>query len=338
MFDLKRLLLAFLLVACDGGTPPPDGGAEAGPAPEFSLTVVTFNTGTTLGLAHDGPPADGYSMEQAVVSDTYYGNGLAWTPAIDAARWFMDRLDPDVVVFQEIFDPSQCESIPASARAGFVCDGWRPDVGTVTQLVLGAGYQVVCNLGKPDKCAGVRRAFGSFRGCDTDLCLDGLDGARVPDCGGGSRIGRGVIDLFEGGSITLTHVHGTSGIEAGDQACRTAQFEQVFVDLDGEPAANGAVNIVMGDFNTDPVRLASSDPSAARLVELIQSNGFHFVSRADRAAPPTYADLFNIDHVISDAFEGDCWAAGITAGTDPVIDAVYFDHVPIVCELGGDHP
>jgi len=44
--------------------------------------VLTFNTGTSLGLDHDGPPEDGYSSADAAISDAWYGNGLAWTPAV----------------------------------------------------------------------------------------------------------------------------------------------------------------------------------------------------------------------------------------------------------------
>jgi len=188
--------------------------------------------------------------------------------------------------------------------------------------------------GKPDKCAAVRKDFGSFRGCDEDLCLDGLDGARVEGCGSGSRIGRGVIDLADGGTLTVATVHGTSGVSEEEQACRVRQFEQVFVDLDGEPAANGARNLVMGDFNTDPGRLADGDASAARVNDFAgDGKPFHFVTDVGPRAEPTYANVFDIDHVISDAFDGDCWAAGVTDGHPPVIDAVYFDHVPVVCTL-----
>ncbi len=332
----RLALLTTLLVAC--GEPDPMAGTDAGPEPDLRFVAVTFNTGTAPELPHDGPPEDGYSQALADLSDMHYGNGLAWLPAVDAATFFLSTLQPDVIVFQEIFHTPDCASVPAAARAGFVCEGWVEGEPTVAQTIVGSGYQVLCNLGKPDKCAAVRRTLGSFRGCTRDLCLDGLDGAQVSGCGSGSRVGRGVIDLVRGGSITLVNVHGSSGIEAADQDCRTRQFDQVFVDLDGAPAANGAVNLVMGDFNTDPERLASGDPSAARLVEHVDGTPFHFVTATDRRAPATYAGLFNIDHVISDALGGECWAAGITEGHPPVIDAVYFDHVPIVCELSGDLP
>lgn len=50
-------------------------------------------------------------------------------------------------------------------------------------------------------------------------------------------------------------------------------------------------------------------------------------------ATPTYAGLFNIDHVVSDVATGSCWTAGISPGHPDVLDAVYFDHKPVVCAL-----
>ncbi len=332
--------LAALLTACAEPPASGDGGSDAAaPEPDLRLTVVTVNTGTTTGLPHDAPPDDGYGSEQAAVSDSYYGDGLAWPPAIDALRAFFDEVDPDVVVFQEIFHSADCATIPPEQHAGFVCETWSVGDPTVAELALGPDYQVACNLGKPDKCAAVHRRVGTFRGCEGALCLDGLDGAELSGCGGGSRVGRGVIDLVGGGSIVVVNVHGTSGIEDADEVCRVRQVEQVFVDLDGEPAANGAINLVMGDLNTDPARLASADPSAARWNDFAgEGLRFHFVTGVGRRVTPTYATLFNIDHVISDALDGSCWAAGVTEGHAAVIDAVYFDHVPIVCEVAGDLP
>lgn len=340
------LASALLLFACDetaatdaGPDANVDAAAPDGGSPEPLFVAVTFNTGTTESLPHDSLPDDGYTQDDATVSDTWYGDGLAWLPAVEATRAWFAAVDADVAAFQEIFHAPACAEIPPEHHAGFYCETWREGEPTVANAILPMGFQVACHLGKPDKCAAVHRRFGTFRGCDGDLCLDGLDGAPVPDCGRGSRVGRGVIDLVDGGSITLVTIHATSGVTAEDQACRLAQVEQIFVDLDGEPAANGAVNVILGDFNTDPARLAGGDPSAARLWDLVEEGDrFHFVSAVGRRVTPTYADLFNIDHVISDRLDGTCWAAGITEGRPPVLDAVYFDHVPIVCPLRGDLP
>ncbi|MFK7989391.1 MAG: hypothetical protein AB8I08_25470 [Sandaracinaceae bacterium] len=315
------------------------GPGDAGPPSNVRLTAVTFNTGTTLGLDHGREPDDGYSREDAVISDTHYGDGLAWRSVIDDTLTFLTALQPDVVAFQEVFYSGECASIPSDAHPGFACEAWADGDATVAEVVLGAGYQVACHQDKPDKCIAVRRAFGTIRGCEDNLCLDHLDGARVPDCGGGSRVGRAVLDLTDGRSLTVVNVHGSSGVSAEDQACRVAQFNQVFVDLDldgpgTEPGANGAANLILGDLNTDPARFESSDASAARFSELVEAGGYHFVTEVGRRATPTYA-LFNIDHQVSDALDGPCWAPGVTEARPAVSETIYFDHVPVVCELAG---
>jgi hypothetical protein len=303
------------------------------PAEEPGINVVTFNTGTTEGLGPDGSRNAGYGDEQAALSDQYYGDGLAWQAAVDDTRGFFARVDADIVAFQEIFYSGECADIPADAQDGFVCETWEPGDPTVAQLVLGDDFQVACHLGKPDKCLAVNRRLGTFRGCDDDLCLDGLEGGEVDDCGSGSRIGRGVIELASGGTLTVVSIHGTSGIEDADQACRYEQFRQVFEDLDGEPAANGERNVILGDLNTDPGRMTDFDESAELFASQAgEGKRFHFLTDVGTDAEPTYV-LFNIDHVVSDALDGSCVHPGVTEGEPPVTDMVYFDHKPVVCRV-----
>lgn len=302
--------------------------SESEPASESpSFVAVTFNTGTSQ-LA--GDPGQ--------LADQWYGNGLAWLPVVEDARQFFAATAPDVVVFQEIFHSGECPNIPPEHHAGFVCESWMPGDPTVAQIVLGTEFQVACHLGKPDKCAGVRKSFGHFAGCDADLCLDGLDGAEVPDCGSGSRVGRGVIELEQGGTLTLVNVHGSSGLTQEDQDCRVKQFAQVFVDLgtgDGLPAASGERNLVMGDLNTDPGRMADFDESAKAWNDHVgPDERFHFVTDVGPDVPPSYGGAFNIDHVVSDAFGGSCWVAGLTDGHAPVSETTAFDHKPVVCSVG----
>lgn len=327
----------------DRGAPAPDlpPGADARPPdatpPDARTTfmVVTFNTGTSESMGHDQPPDDGYTSAHAKLSDLYYGDGLAWSPAIKDATAFFAALSPDVVVFQEIFHSGDCAQIPASAVKDFVCETWSPGDPTVAQTILGPGWQVACHPGKPDKCAAVKTSFGSFRGCAGAFCLEGLAGSTISGCGKGARVGRAVIDLVGGGELTLVNVHASSGITGDDQDCRVKQVEQVFVDLgDGKPAASGARNLVLGDLNTDPGRLALVDKSAARWNDFVGTGkAFHFISPVGPLAPPTYAGLFNIDHAVSDVLSGSCWVPGVTAGKPPVSSAVYFDHKPLVCTL-----
>ena len=269
----------------------------------------------------------------ALLFDTYYGHGLAWGPAIEEARAFLEEVRPDVVAFQEIFDVEECASIPPEAREGFVCQDWAPGAPTVPHMILGPGYQVACHLEKSDKCAAVRTAFGTFRGCSQDTCYDGLEGSRIDGCGSGSRIGRGIIELAGGGTITLVSVHGSSGISGDDMDCRVAQVEQVFVDLgDGEPAANGGRNLVLGDFNTDPRSPSTllADASARRWADFVGPDlAFDFVNEYVK----TYKNLFCIDNLASDRFEGTCWYPGHTEGHPPVSPENNFDHTPTVCNI-----
>lgn len=321
--------------ALDGGT-----SVDGGPPGPLTIKAVTFNTGTNEKLDYNG---GGYTQAEADITNEHYGNGLSWNAAIVGTTTFFAAEQPDLVAFQEIFHPGECGDIPSELHPGFVCDGWMDGDLTVAQTIVGAGYQVACNLGKPDKCLAVKESFGAIRGCEDTLCLDGLDGAPVNGCGGGSRIGRATIDLVGGGEITVVTVHGTSGLSSDDVQCREDQIEQIFTDLDGEPAANGERNIVLGDLNTDPGKLTVRlvDNSADRWEDKVGgSNDFQWISDIGAGAEPTYAsgDFFdglglNIDHVASDHFVGSCRVPGVTDGYAAVLDFEYFDHKPIVCEL-----
>ncbi|MFK7998304.1 MAG: hypothetical protein AB8H86_01860 [Polyangiales bacterium] len=326
-----------------GADAPIDAGVDAPPmldcdeSTRTRLRVISFNSGTTPIMGDDAHP-DGYTEAMADISDEHYGDGLAWLPAVDATRLWLAEIAPDIIVFQEMFYSEECASIPEAAHAGFVCERWSPGDESVIQDVLGAGFQVACQLDKTDKCAAVRTSVGSFRGCESSLCLDGLDGARVPDCGGGSRVGRGIIDLSDGGTVTLATMHGTSGLSAEDQSCRTQQVEQLFVDLgdgSGEPAANGTRNLVLGDLNLDPHRSLPFDSSAQHLAEFVGEDlPFSYITETGEDAPGSYGGAFDIDHVMSGAFIGRCFHPGLSEGHEArVYEPSYFDHLPVVCDV-----
>ncbi len=330
------LAMVIAVAGCDG--PGDDDDDSAAAVEPLAFTAVTFNTGTSESMGHDSEPDDGYTSEHAAVSDEYYGDGLAWLPAVDGATAFLADVQPDVIAFQEIFHPPECAAIPEDAHPDFICETWKEGDPTVAQMVLGEGYQVMCQPGNSDKCAAVRTGFGTFAGCDEDLCLEGLAGSVIDGCGSGTRVGRGVVELADGGELTVVAIHSSSGMASDDMDCRVAQVNQVFVDLgDGAPAASGENNVILGDLNTDPGRLAEADPSAARWLDFVALPGedgdFQFVTEVGEDADPTYAGVMNIDHVISDHATGPCWHAGTTEGHDPVIDAIYFDHQPAVCAL-----
>lgn len=300
-----------------------------------SFVVMTFNTGTTLRLRHDDPPDDGYTSAEARISDAWYGNGLAWRAAVEAVQRFLRKVDPDIVAFQEMYYPESCSKIPENARAGFICETWKSGDESVARVVLGDDYQIACHPGKPNKCVGVHRRFGTIRGYDDESAANWLEGAPVKGCGGGARVARGIIDRTNGETLTVISIHGTSGRTAVDQECRVRQIERIFVDFgDGAAGVRGTPNLILGDFNTDPSRAASIDKSAARWNDFVGAGKtFHFISKVGADAPRAYQGFADIDHVVSDVFHGTCHYPGVDEGSEPVFEGVYFDHTPVVCTL-----
>lgn len=307
--------------------------ALAGCGGPLPLRVVTANVGTTPGLAHDQDASDGYTSAEAAISDTLYGDGLAWNPAVERARAWLADARPDIVAFQELFDARECVAIEVDPEVDFFCRDWQEGDPLVVEQILGPDYQIACAPGQSDNCVGVRRAAGSIEGCDGSVCMEGLDGLETPgECGRGARVSRARVELVDGAMLTTVVVHGTSGISGSDQACRAAQVDQVFVDRgDGEPLVEGDT-LVLGDLNTDPGRLTDVDESAARWVAYVGGDS-DFQWHTDLDAEPSYAGVMSIDHVASNAFTGGCVIPGVTPGEPTVWDVVYWDHEPVVCDL-----
>ena len=343
MATLKRLGVRLSILALGAGVACRSVQGSGGEAARIdsggagALTVITVKVGTTETMGHDAGPDDGYSSAHAATSDAWYGDGLAWLPAIDATARFPQEVRPEIVAFQEVFHADRCADIPEAHHADFVCEAWTAGDPTVAQQVLGAGYQVACHPGKDDKCVGVRSDWGQVRGCDEAFCLEGLVGGSVEGCGSGARVARAVLEDSRGDAIlTVVSVHGTSGLSEEEQGCRVAQVAQVFDDLgDGEAGANGGRNLVLGDLNTDPGRFAGFDASAAAWWDAVAESDLAFVSPVGPDAPGSYQGLADIDHVLADTHQGACWHAGLDAHP-AVIDATYFDHLPVVCALTDD--
>lgn len=303
----------------DGSTAPSD--AEAG---TLTIRAMTFNTGTGTRPPPALEAAYGWTEAEAALGDAWYGNGLAWTALVDAVGPWLREQAPDLVAFQEVFWTGECDAIPSDAHSGFVCDGAREP--TVAARLAGAGYTVVCHPGKPDKCVAVRDTFARVDGCDDGLCIEGMGGRAVDGCGSGSRVARVSLTTPAGVRLDVVHVHGTSGLEPDDVACRTAWIEQAFEGLDPTRPT-----LMLGDFNTDPARLAASDESARRLAELAADEGFTFATALGVDARPTYAGFLNIDHVLVRGGQGSCLAAGLDAELPGPLALEAFDHRPILC-------
>ncbi|MCB9665161.1 MAG: hypothetical protein H6732_13710 [Alphaproteobacteria bacterium] len=331
---MRRFLSLVLLGAC---VQPPGGSVDTdtdGTDVASALVLATFNTGSGASIDAATGEAQGYDRTDAAWADDHLGNGIAWIPAVEDVTAWLARVRPDVIGFQELLWDGICPDLPEPPPFPSACDGWTADRPALVNRLLGEDYQVACHLGAPDKCLAVRTEVATIAGCSAPLCLDGLRGVRIDGCGKGARAGAATLELAAGGTLTVVNVHGNSGATGEDQDCRAALYDAIFVDAgEGAPLADGERNVVLGDLNQDPARLAGIDRSARRWNELVtEERGWHHLTAVGVDAPGTYGGgLVSIDHVVSDSFVGSCVAPGITEGEPPVTDKVYFDHVPEVC-------
>jgi len=309
-----------------------DSPTEAAP-PEGSFTVMTFNTGTGARVNGSADLNLGFGPEQSRISDEHYGNGLAWKAAVEGVAELIRHESPDIVAFQEMFHTGECVDIPIEARAGFVCEELQPGGPTVAQLVLGDDYQIATHPGHNDKVLAVHRRFGRILGCDADYCEGGLEGSKVDGCGGGARLARARIERTNGEVLTVFSYHGTSGMSPDDADCRVSQVEQIFVNFGNDaPGADGSAHLILGDFNTDPVRLAAVDRSAQRWNDFVGGNRPFRFHTGDPAHEPTY-HIFTIDHIVSDVFSATVSFPGRSASAPEIFRAQMFDHTPVVARM-----
>jgi hypothetical protein len=325
------VLLAGLTTGC-----PTEEPAGDPPLADLSFRALTFNAGTTTLLPH-GDDSDGYDDGLAEIASDLYSNNLSWNPAEAALAVFLTDERPEVALFQELFFDPWCQEIEVDPALDFVCQQYAADRPLQIERLLGDDYQVACAVGHPDNCVGVLRSFGELRGCPAEgACLDGLDGLAPPSgCTSGARVGSVAVDLPDGRAFTLVDVHASAGLSGDDMDCRVEQFVQVFEDRgDGAPAASGAVNLVAGDINTDPFTLAAADPSAAYWAEAVGEGApFDYLSSSDGDGPATHVTGLRIDQVVTDGLTGDCEVVGDPGGADELLDAVYWDHAPVLCDV-----
>ena len=314
-----------------------------------TFTVMTFNVGTTEKLVHDGDP-DGYGDALADVAAAFYGNNLAWVPAREGLRTFIDALKPDIIGFQELYWDGHCAADCAAAQAtdpdlhaaactgaDFVCGAPLPDTQITVRRLVGPDYAVACAPNHPDNCVAVRKAFGALADCPDGPCIGGLDGMAPPNgCTGGARVATAVVQVTDGPQVAVVDVHTVSG---SNVECRTAQLRQVFENRgDDKPAAFGAHNIVLGDMNIDPFLIDPLyDASVAYWNDQVGAGRrFHYLSSPDSTGPNTHPSTFmKLDHVISDNLDGSCVVLGVSEGTLPPVSegSTFFDHRPVYCTV-----
>ena len=289
---------------------------------------MTFNAGTNALLGHDGSADDGYTSKHARITDALYRDNLSWNPAEAALISFLERIRPDIVGFQEMWHDPWCEEIDVDPSLDFVCQGYDPGRALQIERLLGPDYHTACAPKQVDNCVGVRKDLGVI----VDGEVWGID--TVDSCSGLGRVGAFDVRMGEGAdqrTLRVVNVHARSGITQQDMGCRTAQLKQVFEDFgDGDPAAGRGDALVFGDMNVDPEQWIEFDPSAAYWNEWVGSGQ---PSKALTGPTPTHRLGTRLDHVIGRGLDGACVVHGEDEGSEPVMQALYWDHRPVVCEV-----
>jgi hypothetical protein len=311
------LLLCFLLPALLGlGCAPRPAG--------YALSFLTANIGNTLLDCED------------------YAYNLCEVDVEARIREQIAALRPDVVALQEVLADWQCDDIDEDDRNRTCHADARSDEPSQVRRLLGPDYDVTCDGRNGYECYGVHTAFGAIDECASGDCVAQTPDV-VDDCDPGFSVSAVDVTVAGGDTgergasddarFTLVNGHPASGWET---ECRAAQMEQAFALADG-PALIG------GDMNLDPWR--DVDESVLVWDEHVgEGRRFHYLSGPAEATPPRPTNVSVIgesvlDHVVSDAFVGDCSTLGEAPGTTRLDGGAGMDHRAIFCALstvGGD--
>jgi len=312
----RSVLLLLATTACGGDAVSPDA---------VPVRVLTYNIGN--------PDADLPNYALRLRDQDYEDYMGAQIRAVGA----------DIVFHQEVLSPTHCATFTETDPAHTCYDSAsRPPP---IRRVLGDDYTVVCDQRRHVECIGVHVDFGTIEGVEPGGFV--VDGAYTPplplaecdwaagtcndtNCDGESTVSA-VTVLTEFAPLRVVHVHpNAAGVDANDDVytgapCRALQLQQAFEGVDGfgdEPLVADGATLMAGDFNMDPVRLASDDEEALWARHVGAGNRFTDLSpvdeNGDQHATRRAGLGLAIDHVLTDRAPGTCTVWGDDyLGTDP---------------------
>jgi len=246
------------------------------------------------------------------------------------------RLQPDVIVLQEVTDPGQCEQF-SERNPDRVCFNYteRTPYFQIRRLV-GPDYTIVCDARNHFECVAVHVEAGTIDGCPRGRLCRGGAMADVPkdNCDPGFTVSK-VTTTVHGVRMAIVNVHSNSR----SIICRKKAFRRIFETVDGKPPlASEERNLILGDMNVDP--FCSDDASARLWIQYVggvnEGKPYHYHSGPAEHIPPypTYPALGRVlDHVISNFAEGICLTLGESPGTERLDGGSGMDHRALLCDL-----
>jgi len=297
-------------------------------------------------------------------------------------------LSPDIVFLQEVLAETRCATMMETDPALTCYDA--EDRDPPIRRLLGPDYTIACDGRLHVECVGVHVSFGGIEGLEVggyDIGFAETPPLPLPACDWAAGTCTNDLCDFEStvsavtantrwGDLRLVHLHpnaagsGDAGIYTG-APCRALQLQQVFEgftdpypDPDNgnvagaDPLIADGPTLLAGDFNMDPVRMATRDEKdiwashigdGSRFADFTptDADGVQYGTRRGSAG-------MAIDHVLSEAARssGSCtvfgWDEGFGSdpGTLPLDEdfdwsqvpdgkeyASRIDHFAILCDL-----
>ncbi len=296
---------------------------EASAAKGTRLRVLTANVGNLDGVWKRPCPS-------------YYQGAqceLATEKVIAAA---LAAYKPDIVVLNEVFDADLCAG-KGEANPKWICTGYKGRLPyQQVRRYLGPDYTIVCDGIAHYDCIGALTKRFTVKQCAAGtVCLGAATTPAHPAaCKGiGSITSVSAAHLnLAGQAITVVNGHPLNAVDYTGDACRHAQYKQIFEQL-----AIGTRNLIMGDMNGDPIRFPTVFKSFSYWnTKVGKGKRFRYHSGPAEASPPpaTWEKFFTLDYVLSDFLQGTCRTLGAQADAHRLDHPIKrMDHLAIVCDL-----
>jgi hypothetical protein len=300
----------------------------------FPPLDVQFNT--KAGIMHtNGSATNTFSVLSANVGNLSLGcmdvlNKLCYKDVEERIIENVQLLSPDIVAFQEVLAPWQCENIKTTNKSK-VC--YEEQLVPQVRRLLGSEYTIACNDREKNQfeCIAIKKSVGSIIGCEPgQLCHSARTGVMVDTCDNGFTVSAATIKLTNGFTFDLVNFHPQST----DDECRAKMISLAFQGNElSKPLIQQDNVLLMGDFNFDPWR--DQDKSTTAWNDFFTKGWggkkFNYHSGIAEKSPPYFTSFVfyrrrTVDFVVSNFADGTCNVLGESPSTSRLDGGRGTDH------------
>ena len=298
---------------------------EAGLPDGTHLRVLTANVGNLDGV-----------WKKSTMCPSYYQGAQCEPKTEQVIAKALAAYRPDIVVLNEVFDADLCHGKNEKDPRWICNDHKNRSPYQQVRRYLGPDYTIVCDGIAHYDCIGVRTSRFTVKECAAGKVCMGESQTPVHPaaCKGiGSITSVSAAHLTIGGKgITVINGHPLNAVDFTGDACREAQYKQLF-----EVLADGQRTLIMGDMNGDPIRFPTIfDSFKYWNTRVGVGMRFRYHSGPAESTPPpaTFQSFFTLDYVLSDFLVGTCRTLGAVLDSHKLdYPVARMDHLAIVCDL-----